>query len=37
MFQIATRIRLFLSLPMDKVDPMSLQTRLRELNPARRP
>jgi arsenate reductase (thioredoxin) len=37
MFQIATRIRLFLSLPIDKVDPMSLQTRLRDLNSPRRP
>ena len=35
MFQIANRIRLFLSLPIDKVDPMSLQTRLRELNSLR--
>lgn len=29
--QIATRIRLFLSLPIDKIDRMSLPTRLREL------
>lgn len=29
--QIATRIRLFLSLPIDKIDRLSLQTRLREL------
>lgn len=30
-FQIANRIRLFLSLPVDKLDRMSLQTRLRDL------
>jgi arsenate reductase len=30
-FQIATRIRLFLSLPIDKIDSLSLQTQLREL------
>ena len=29
--QIATRIRLFLSLPLDKVDRLSLQAQLREL------
>jgi arsenate reductase (thioredoxin) len=29
--QIATRIRLFLSLPLDKLDRLSLQTQLREL------
>ncbi|MBI1194904.1 MAG: arsenate reductase ArsC [Gammaproteobacteria bacterium] len=29
--QISNRIRLFLSLPIDKVDRMSLQTRLREM------
>jgi arsenate reductase len=29
--QIATRIRLFLSLPLEKIDRMSLQTQLREL------
>jgi len=29
--QIANRIRLFLSLPIDKIDRISLQTRLREL------
>jgi arsenate reductase len=29
--QIANRIRLFLSLPIDKIDRMSLQTKLREL------
>ncbi len=29
--QIATRIRLFLSLPIDKIDRMSLQTKLRAL------
>lgn len=32
MFQIANCIRLFLSLPIDKVDPMSLQKQLGELN-----
>jgi arsenate reductase len=30
-FQIATRIRLFLSLPIDKIDSLSLQKQLREL------
>ena len=30
-FQIASRIRLFLSLPIDKVDRISLQSRIREL------
>jgi arsenate reductase len=29
--QIVTRIRLFLSLPLDKLDRLSLQTQLREL------
>ena len=29
--QIANRIRLFLSLPIDKIDRISLQTKLREL------
>jgi len=29
--QIATRIRLFLSLPLEKIDRMSLQTQLREM------
>ncbi len=30
-FEIANRIRLMLSLPIDKIDRLSLQTRLREL------
>jgi arsenate reductase len=30
-FQIANRIRLFMSLPIEKIDRMSLQTKLREL------
>jgi len=30
-FQIATRIRLFLNLPLHKIDRMSLQTRLRDM------
>ena len=30
-FQIASRIRLFLSLPIDKIDRISLQSRIREL------
>ncbi len=30
-FQIANRIRLFLGLPIEKIDRMSLQTKLREL------
>jgi len=30
-FQIATRIRLFLNLPIHKIDRMSLQTRLRDM------
>lgn len=30
-FQIANRIRLFINLPIDKIDRMSLQTRLRKL------
>jgi arsenate reductase len=30
-FQIANRIRLFLNLPIEKIDRMSLQTKLREL------
>lgn len=34
-FQITTRIRLFMSLPIDKIDRMSLQTKLRELDPYR--
>lgn len=34
-FQIASRIRLLLSLPMDKIDRMSLQARLRELGERR--
>lgn len=33
--QIATRIRLFLSLPIEKIDRMSLQTKLRELGQQR--
>lgn len=31
-FQIASRIRLFLSLPFDKLDRLSLQAKLRELD-----
>lgn len=31
--QIATRIRLFLSLPFDKLDRLSLQTRLNDMGP----
>jgi len=34
-FQIASRIRLLLSLPMDKLDRMSLQARLQELGERR--
>lgn len=34
-FEIANRIRLMLSLPIDKIDRMSLQTKLRELSPSR--
>lgn len=29
--QMATRIRLFLSLPLEKIDRMSLQTQLRDM------
>jgi arsenate reductase len=32
-FQIANRIRLLLSLPIDKIDRLSLQRALRELGP----
>jgi len=35
-FQIASRIRLLLSLPMDKLERLSLQARLRELGEQRR-
>ena len=31
LFQITNRIRLFMSLPIDKIDRLSLQTKLREL------
>jgi arsenate reductase len=34
-FQIANRIRLFMSLPIEKIDRMSLQTKLRELGQQR--
>lgn len=34
-FQIANRIRLFMSLPLHKIDRMSLQTKLRELGQQR--
>jgi arsenate reductase len=34
-FQIATRIRLFMSLSIEKIDRMSLQTKLRELGQQR--
>ena len=34
-FQITSRIRLFLGLPIEKIDRMSLQTRLRDLGQQR--
>lgn len=34
-FQIANRIRLFMSLPIEKIDRMSLKTKLRELGQQR--
>ena len=34
-FQIANRIRLLMSLPIEKIDRMSLQTKLRELGQQR--
>lgn len=34
-FQIANRIRLFINLPIDKIDRMSLQTQLRDLGSER--
>ncbi|UUC96656.1 arsenate reductase ArsC [Comamonas sp. C11] len=34
-FQIANRIRLFMSLPIEKIDRISLQTKLRELGQQR--
>jgi arsenate reductase len=36
-FQIANRIRLFMNLPFDKLDRLSLQSRLHALNDASEP